>query len=513
LKTAFLIYAVSLVVLSWAQTASLESEMLHDSAHYLELARSVQRGDGYLTQTHWAINLPRTDLPYPDTYRAPLFPIAVAGVTFLTGDLFTSAKWICVVTGAMIPVLVFLFARRRFGLPVWLAVLGAAATLVNHHLLISGTRPLTETPFTAGVLGVLYVVTGRSPAVVWVGLLTGVAWLIRYQAALLIPVCLLALTGPTVRVRDWLRRSLLLVIAALVVTSPWLVRNYQLTGSPFYSDLKYHAVSTYDPDRSMYAYFHGLAPAQTWPSYVIDHPQHVAEHVLTGVWRLSKDFPRENAGNVFLFTFAAAGWIVLLRRRRETAQRRVNLLFTTYGLLTAALVVSTFVDHRHLTSLDPFVGLFAAVAVASAWSTFASTRRWLSRGLLTLLLIGIVYEGYSSFHRLNANDYHPMADFLAAEPYLREHLSPGEAVMDPKPYFASYRLDHPAVSLPWVDDNGFRSLADRYNVRLAVVPDAIARDKAFPGSFLETGVTPDWIREVQRIDDPPLRIYEMVEGR
>lgn len=263
----------------------------------------------------------------------------------------------------------------------------------------------------------------------------------------------------------------------------------------------------------MYAYFHGLAPAQTLPRYWIDHPRQTVDHFLAAAWKLAKDFPRENAGNIVFFAFAAVGWIVAWRRRREGTQRRMNLLFTTYSALSVALVTLTFVDHRHLTSLDPLVGLFAAVTVASAWSAFASSRRWVARGVLALLLVVIVYEGYDGGRRLGANDYHPMGDFLAAEPYLREHLSPGEAVMDPKPYFASYRLGHPAVSLPWVGDDDFRMLAAQYNVRFVVVPDAIGREEAFPGSFIETGVTPDWIREVQRIENPPLRIYEIVEGR
>lgn len=85
--------------------------------------------------------------------------------------------------------------------------------------------------------------------------------------------------------------------------------------------------------------------------------------------------------------------------------------------------------------------------------------------------------------------------------------------MAPKPYFISYRLDHPAVSLPWASDHDFRALADRYNVRFAIVTDAVVQEEVYPGNFLDTGVMPDWIREVHRVNQPPVRIYEIIGER
>lgn len=509
--TLLVIYVVSLAVLSLGQTTSPITEIDHDSAHYMELARSLQRGEGFLTQTHWALNMSHEELPYADTYRAPLYPILIAAFSYLTGDLYTAAKLVCVLTGALIPLLVFLFAHRRFGLPVWLAVLGAAVALVNHHLLVSGTRALTETPYTAGVFGVLYLVTRRRPSLIWAGVLAGLTWLMRYQALLLVPVCLLALTGPGVRFRDWIWRSIKFVLVALVVISPWMVRSVQLTGSPFYTDLKYHMVSTYDPDMTVYQYFHGLKPAPEPLEYVRDNPGQTASHFMRGAWRIGKDFPRENSGNLLLFALGAVGWALVWRRREEQAVKRYTGQLTLYGFVTAAIVAFSFADHRHLTGLDPLVAIYAVIAVAVAWSVRSSKggRHWVGPVALVLLVMGMVYEGYSGHHRLRMNQQTPVTHVQAVESHLRSKLRPGDAVMSRKPYFISYLLDHHAVSLPWSSDEDFRKLAERYNVRFAIVPERMFRYGEHPESFFTTGVMPGWIREVERYDEQQIRLYEI----
>lgn len=518
MKTAAIVYLVSFLVLAWAQTASLETELAHDAAHYLELARNIRRGEGYVTNAHWALNLPEDRLPFPDTYRAPFYPFLVAGFSYVTGGYFAAGKWVSVAAGALLPALAYLFVRRRLGLPAAFAVLAAAIALVNHHLTTASTRALTEAPFAAAALGTLYLATGRPPRAAWGGFVTGIAWLTRYQATILIPACLLAFAGPGVRLRTWNRRALTFLAVTALVISPWLLRTYRVTGSPLHTDLTYHVVSSYDPDRSTYAYFHGVAPAEEPIPYILEHPVQTAGHLVYGIWKLAKNFPRENAGNILYFLLAGAGWILIWRRAGDPEHRRLSGILTFYALLTTVITVAAFTDHRHLTSLDPLVGVFAAVSLHRLWGIGKKAvpgaggplRRGLRRAVLALLVAGFLFEAHQNYRRQTGDSPSSIEFVMASEPYLLAHLRPGEAVMAPKPYYISYRLDRPAVSLPWSSDPDFEALARRYRVRFALVSDDLVEIQPYPGSFLATGVPPAWAREVLRIEKPPLRIYEIL---
>lgn len=157
------IFCVSLALLAVAQAGSSADEISQDAAHYMSLARSLLRGEGFTDRTAHALNIPRPSFPFPDTYRAPLYPILIAMVSLLTGDHFAAGKWICVMTGATIPPLVYLFARHRLEQSPAAGLLAVAIVLVNHHQVLSATRVLTETPYTAAVLATASVRSRPAP--------------------------------------------------------------------------------------------------------------------------------------------------------------------------------------------------------------------------------------------------------------------------------------------------------------------------------------------------------------
>ena len=87
--------------------------------------------------------------------------------------------------------------------------------------------------------------------------------------------------------------------------------------------------------------------------------------------------------------------------------------------------------------------------------------------------------------------------------------------MGAKPYHLSWVLDRPAVSLPWCSDRDFLEIAKRFRVRYAcvgTVPNEMFGDP-YPGSFLDTGNTPPWLRPVLETTDPPLVVYEILEPK
>lgn len=508
------VYALALVTLGVAQLGTHEVETAHDGVHYLQIARSLARGEGYVSYTHWALNLPKETLPHPDTYRAPLYPIMVAALARVVPDFIVAGKWVSVITGALVPPLVLLFSVGRLRTSLGFGLLAALIALTNHHLMIAGSRALTEAPYTAATLVSLYFLATPRPSPWRAGLAGGVACLIRYQGALLIPCALLSFVLRRGRPVTWVRRSLTFSGVFLIVVSPWLVRNQVVAGSPFYTDLKYHIISTYDPDRSFHQYFHGLTPPSEPISYMTKRLDRTVLLFGHRLWLLIDAIGRENAGNPLLLVFAIAGVAHVARGRMPTpraARTRAGPDASIYALQVAAIFFAlniglaslTFAKHRHLTSCDPFFAVLtvAGLAGALAWADGRGRLRPLVRSsLVALLALGIVTEGVRSVRKISRIEPRGLQHAQACAEIIGGDLPPGEAVMAESPYFFGYALDRPAVSLPWADDDGIRSIALRYHVRyLCLVQDETR--SPYPNSFVDTGILPGWLHEVGRNGD------------
>jgi len=512
-RVAFALLACALAVLTIGQLGVHENEIAHDAAHYLELARSIDAGTGFSCRTRWALNLDRPGFPFADTYRAPLFPVLVAGASRVTGDLFIASKAVSVLTGAFIPPLTFLLARRRFGLSTTFASLAGAITVVHHHLVVSGTRGLTETPFTLAILATFYLATALRPAALLAGLAAGLAWLTRYQGTLVAVPVLLAFAWPRVSASRWLRRASAFAGAALLVTMPWLIRNQVVAGSPTYTDLKYHLLSDYHPSGSTFSYFHGLEAPPEPVAYIVAHPTETLRHFGRGLRRLASEAPRANFGNPLLAALAVLGlgslWLGGGDRDGPFVRRNL-LLLMIYGAVNVAVVAIGFAEARHLSSVEPFLAALSAAGVAAAWPDARTAGAAGPRRVVLVLLVALAttWEVTASYRSLFVDRPRDYDQVSATQQYLKANLEPGESVMAEKPYIFSYALDAPAVSLPWSSDEQFLELAQRYRVRFVCIGD-FARSQPHPDSFLATGTPPPWLERVLTIDDPPLEVYEV----
>jgi len=494
--------------------------MTHDAAHYLQLARSLAAGEGFTTETHWALSLPRDHLPYPDTYRAPLFPVLVAIVGGLFPSWFMAGKAVSIAAGTFLPPLVYHFTRHRFRRSRRTALVAAAIVLVHHHLVLASTRPLTEATYTALTLGALLAVTGARPRAVLAGVLVGLAWLLRYQGAVLVPAFLAILALDRPGGRAWLARSARFGLAVLVVLSPWMVRNARVTGSPVYTDLKYHVVSTYDPDRSFYAYFHGVEPVDEPIPTMVGEAWWTVRLSVHRLSLIAQRFARENAGNPILLVFAIVGVVGLVRRGDGVAAddpvpRRALAAVGLVGLVNLGLVMLTFAKARHLTSLDPITAALAAVGadVAVGWARALPRGRTLAHLVAAFLAVGISLEAVRSYRKLARHEPSEARWAEAAADAHAGRLAPDEAVMAASPYYFALTLDRPAVSLPFGDDATLARLVDTFDVRLIYVESPLAPGRTHPRSFLATGEVPDWLVPEASLLDGAVRVFAVDVSR
>jgi len=249
-----------------------------------QLARNISQGRGYTTdfirplsiyllgrnvvaQTAPAagdadstnrIALPQLAGPHPDVANAPLYPLVLAGVlkampfdypdlsTLKSFSIYAPDLWIAVFNQLLFLVavcMVFRLARQLFDETVaWMAAAVFLATDLFWRFSISGLPTMLLVVILLALVGILArlelaaregtrsmgSLTGMAAGA---GLLMGVAALTRYSFGwLIIPVVIwLATVAGN-------RRAVLALTAAVVfvaVLAPWLMRNYQLTGTPF----------------------------------------------------------------------------------------------------------------------------------------------------------------------------------------------------------------------------------------------------------------------------------------
>lgn len=196
-------------------------EPINDAFDYHRHAVSIAAGDGY------------PDSEYgsgvgPTALRAPAYPVALAGVYVVTGDSVEAGRMLGAALGGVTVLLVFFLAA-----PVWgraVGLIAAALTAGFPPLVLLSTELFNENLFIPLALGATLSVTrfGVDGRLRWIGLagiLLGLALLTRNAAlALLIPMLVALWLGGRRHGRPLLAPLVAVGVAVLVIT-PWTLRN------------------------------------------------------------------------------------------------------------------------------------------------------------------------------------------------------------------------------------------------------------------------------------------------
>ena len=194
------------------------------------LARSIALGQGLSSPT---------DLPTgPSAWAAPVYPYLLAGVFKLFGIYTAASAWVILTFNSIFAALTCLtlywIGRRMYGASVGRAT--AWTWAVFPYAIYWPTRVVWETSFTAFLLSLALLLTLRladdTPRWrLWIlfGLLWGLMLLTNTAVVSMMPFCLLWLLYQRPK-RSQLAGAALCVLIALLVATPWVVRNYQVFG-------------------------------------------------------------------------------------------------------------------------------------------------------------------------------------------------------------------------------------------------------------------------------------------
>ncbi len=172
-------------------------------------------------------------------YKGPLYPIALAVLSFLFGDFFRVGVIICIVSGAIFLFFVFKTLSKIFSYEV----------AVGSVLLISSNSIFIQYSYSAGtdlffcmlaIISIYYLVKGerlKSSYIFLAGLVAALAFLTRTNG-LFLPAA--ALTGFLIFKFSSKKYSTLLIHSVIysagfiLLNIPWSIYKYIKTGDPFY---------------------------------------------------------------------------------------------------------------------------------------------------------------------------------------------------------------------------------------------------------------------------------------
>lgn len=204
-----------------------------DARQYADLARRLAAGRGFTTGILYPIAVGRGTGPeHPSLLVPPLWSLAAAGIFLATGPDERALH-----VGALLAFLAAVAASTALGARLAGGAAGAVAglaTSLSPQVLTYAALPVTECFFAFWVL-VVFALAARRADAFWVGGACGLACLTRHNGVLLLPVAFGMLLAWRPKPTTTARLALRLCVGFAIAMAPWWIRNFLVTGDPFFS--------------------------------------------------------------------------------------------------------------------------------------------------------------------------------------------------------------------------------------------------------------------------------------
>lgn len=373
-----------------------------DAYDYAQISLQFFQGNGLNTLqifprhiSYFQDNGILTGSTWPNLYRNPLLMILnTAFLRFfdsvIVASVIQSGFWYI----ASIPVLFFL-AKRLTNLRV--AIVSTIFYAADPVIFLYGYSGMTETLATFLLLCLLFVLTWDEEKQ-WKWLLTGgligLTYLARTQFIILIPLVLIYAWITTSKLRRY-AAPILVLAGLLVMLTPWMVRNYRITGDPLFSftTSRNLVLDAIDEPSDMEMQLHAPVDLIT----ILGQ---------TGGAILQK-FIRNVAANIFSISYWANSYrgmyiifplfffVGLVRRDDDASyQYRIIKWFTAILIISTFLVISlTVYSVRSYMMFRPMILIISVNEIVRLLDQYSRSQVFRIAGVLTLILLGLLQLG------------------------------------------------------------------------------------------------------------------------
>lgn len=475
----------------------------------MNIARSIERGQGFSTPEAWPAWMQPERLPMAETFKEPGYPYAMAALRPVAGTHFRAGQWLSLLAGIVVPLLLYALVRRLDDDPR-VAMIAAYLAAFSPLMIYQSVYVMAESLFVLLLLGA-FVLAARPPRpegpreAPWqalsAGALFGLAFLVRGQALIVAPAFILLLARGRPLGRGFARAIEALGVAA-VVASPLLFRNVTQFGAPLYSDAAAFGVWPY-VDQLRFS--HGLERPPEPLAFALQHLGAVARQILEStVTFVGRTLPRDIFGSFVWYLPLSVGAVLALRRMHTWGFAWV-FLATSLPFLFAV-----YWAPRYFATSSPVFFAFAALGAVWLWRRI-SPRIPPARAAFTVVLLLGALAAYGAVRAWRAvpRTFTPELDAARTEaPFLASRLAPDEAVMVDVTSYWAWFTDRHAVHLVIDDEDRTLELMRRLKVRYAALPTSRLPQFAarYPG-----GALPDYFELLRENEDHDVSIFRIRE--
>jgi hypothetical protein len=411
----------------------------NDAMDYASMARNISLGRGFTSRYLTPLSLMHHGEPYPNLWRGPLWPLFLAGCFKLFG---AADPVVAAASGffylAAIPPL-FLLGRKIVSETA--SSLGCLLYLFSPLALFYSISGMTESMalfLMACWLYLLFKAPGRgSLFFLLTGGIAGLFYLVRYNALVFLPLSLVYLWLSD-REKGRIPKLIIYLGGWLLVVSPWLWRNFQLLGNPFFS-LQSYELAMFTPSYPDYTLYM-LPQLIDVQAFMLQHLDELLVKIGTGLNAFLKNMldPAFTGTTPLIAGLFFAG--IFFPRERK---KKLFIICCFLGQLAALLVIH-FIPRLFFIFL-PFY-ILVALSIVEYLLDFLQRPSWKYLLLSAFIALALI-TNLPPWHKGNSWHHWPQ-DYAPAITDVAAQIPPQGVVLSNDGHILSWYADRLTLKIP-----------------------------------------------------------------
>jgi 4-amino-4-deoxy-L-arabinose transferase-like glycosyltransferase len=411
----------------------------NDAMDYASMARNISLGRGFTSRYITPLSLVHYGEPYPNLWRGPLWPLFLAGFFrfFPASDPVVAAASGFFYLVTLLPL--FFLAREMAGKTVAFCscLLYIFSPLALFYSVSGMTEPMALFFMVVWVYLLLKVPERGYSFFLLTGATAGLFYLARYNAIVFLPLSCLYLWWSTPE-KNRTPKLMIYLGGWLLLTFPWLWRNYSLMGNPFFS-LQSFEVAMFTPSYPTYTLYM-LPQIIDVRSFLFQHSGELFLKIKEGLSAFYKGIL--DPGFTGTASFLAALFLPGLLSPRH---RKIKLLVATCFLAQlAALLIIHYIPRLFFIFL-PFYIILALGLLAHLLSYLKNPA--FKHALLGGIVAAALCSNPPQWHKSNSWHNWP-AEYAPAIADVARQVSPEGVVISNDGHILSWYADRQSLKMP-----------------------------------------------------------------